>query len=271
MSERVRHAYQAVLQRGDDARHRALREGCGLEQRLKRTANPAGVPARQVCSDHGCIDLRHSPLIARDNRRGPLFHAGASEEGGPRQRQRNGASRPRERPLPDAIAVAASDFTALVRARPERGPKLLVYSRLDRDADVLIDQFAEGDGLKPMRCRSFPDTLSHGAFLRWPPARAAGWLCTSPTGRMRHFSFPPEPGHDLKHGLDPFVSTVAQRALTECLSSGDFHRHIVSMRHSLEQRWRALDAALRRHMPTGLRWTTPAGRTRMRSCKPSSR
>ena len=62
-----------------------------------------------------------------------------------------------------------------------------------------------------------------------------------------------------KHGLDPFVSAVAQRALAECLSSDDFRRHVASMRHSLEHRWRALEAALRRHMPPGLRWTTPAG------------
>ncbi|HZI40876.1 MAG TPA: PLP-dependent aminotransferase family protein [Gemmatimonadaceae bacterium] len=62
-----------------------------------------------------------------------------------------------------------------------------------------------------------------------------------------------------KHGLDPFVSAIAQRALTECLRSGDFHRHLVSMRHALGQRWRALDTALRQHMPTGVRWTTPAG------------
>jgi DNA-binding transcriptional MocR family regulator len=63
----------------------------------------------------------------------------------------------------------------------------------------------------------------------------------------------------VKHGLDPFVSAIAQRALTECLTSSEFHRHVVSTSQSLEQRWRALDAALRRHMPPGVRWTTPAG------------
>jgi DNA-binding transcriptional MocR family regulator len=63
----------------------------------------------------------------------------------------------------------------------------------------------------------------------------------------------------VKHGLDPFVSAIAQRALTECLRSSDFHRHVVSMRQSLGQRWRAVETALRQHMPTGVRWTTPAG------------
>jgi DNA-binding transcriptional MocR family regulator len=83
------------------------------------------------------------------------------------------------------------------------------------------------------------------------PALRVG-VIVAPTRYVRVFS-------QVKHGLDPFVSAVAQRALTECLGSGDFHRHIVSMRHSLQQRWHALDAALRRHMPTGSRWTTPAG------------
>src|SRR5207249_11086260 len=106
------------------------------------------------------------------------------------------AGRSRERPLPDAVAVASSDFAALVRTRPERGPQLLVHGRLDRDADVLVDQFAQRGGLRLMRSRIFLDTLAHGVFLRSPPCKAARWSCASPTGRMRHFSFPPEPGHD---------------------------------------------------------------------------
>ena len=83
------------------------------------------------------------------------------------------------------------------------------------------------------------------------PALRVG-VIVAPTRYVRVFSH-------VKHGLDPFVSAIAQRALTECLRSGEFHRHVVAMSHSLEQRWRALEAALRRHMPTGVRWTTPAG------------
>src|SRR5215467_11446089 len=40
-----------------------------------------------------------------------------------------------------------------------------------------------------MPCDRLADTLAHDALLRWPPARAAGWSCTSPTGRMRHPNF----------------------------------------------------------------------------------
>ena len=67
--------------------------------------------------------------------------------------------------------------------------ELLVHGRLYRDADVLMDQFAKRDGLTLMRSARLPATRSHGVFPRWPPARAAGWSGTSPTGRMCHFSF----------------------------------------------------------------------------------
>ena len=108
---------QAVFQRGHDARHRALREGRGLEQWLERTANPAGVATRQVRGDDRFIDFRHSPLIARDDHRRPFFRAGASEEDGTRQRERYRTGRARERPLPDSIVVITPRPVALVGSR----------------------------------------------------------------------------------------------------------------------------------------------------------
>src|SRR5581483_11996220 len=103
--------------------HGIERAGIGLRPRLRRAV------ARQRVSPL-------SPLIAGDNRRRPFFPSGASEEGGARQRECNLAGRSRERPLPDAVAVATSACSALARIRPERGPQLLVHGRLDRDADV---------------------------------------------------------------------------------------------------------------------------------------
>src|SRR5439155_24808977 len=47
--------------------------------------------------------------------------------------------------------------------------QLLLHGRFDCDADVVVDQFAQRDGLKLLSSHSFPDTLAHGAFLRWPP------------------------------------------------------------------------------------------------------
>jgi hypothetical protein len=73
---------QPVLQRRDNARHRTLGKGRYLEQWLERTANPAGVAARQVRGDHGFIYLRHPPLVAREDRRRPFLRAGSPEQGG---------------------------------------------------------------------------------------------------------------------------------------------------------------------------------------------
>ena len=58
-------------------------------QPLKRAANPAGVAARQIRGDDRFIDLRHPPLIARDERRRPLLRAGVLKEDGARQRERD--------------------------------------------------------------------------------------------------------------------------------------------------------------------------------------
>jgi hypothetical protein len=111
---------------------------------LECAANPTGVASRQIRGDHRFVNFRDSPLIARDDSRRPFFRiAGGTEEGRPWQRERDRAGRSRERPLSLTIAVASSDVTALVGTRPERGPQLLVDGRLDRDADVSVDQFAE--------------------------------------------------------------------------------------------------------------------------------
>jgi hypothetical protein len=48
-----------------------------------------------------------------------------------------------------------------------------VHGGLDHDTNVLVDQFAERDGLKLMHSGRLADTLSHGAFLRLPPWQAA--------------------------------------------------------------------------------------------------
>jgi hypothetical protein len=54
-----------------------------------------------------------------------------------------------------------------------------VHGRLDSDADLAVDQFAQRDRLKLMPCDRLPDTFAHGAFLRWPPCHAARWSLTS--------------------------------------------------------------------------------------------
>ena len=58
-----------------------------------RAANPAGVAARQIRGDDRFIDLRHPPLIARDERRRPLLRAGVLKEDGSWQRERDRSRR----------------------------------------------------------------------------------------------------------------------------------------------------------------------------------
>jgi hypothetical protein len=43
-----------------------------------------------------------------------------------------------------------------------------VDGRLDGEPNVLMDQLAQRDPLGRMRSSWLPDTLAHGAFLRWP-------------------------------------------------------------------------------------------------------
>src|SRR5437867_10746731 len=71
-----------------------------------------------------------------------------------------------EHPLPDAVAVPTPRPVALVWCGSEGGLQFFADGRLDRDADVLVDQFAQRDGLELMRSCGFLDTLAHGAFLR---------------------------------------------------------------------------------------------------------
>jgi hypothetical protein len=60
--------------------------------------------------------------------------------------------------------------------------------------NVLVDQIAQRHRPLLMRKLQLLDTVVHGVFLRWSPAKATGWWF--PTGRMRHFHFPHDPGHD---------------------------------------------------------------------------
>jgi GntR family transcriptional regulator len=62
-----------------------------------------------------------------------------------------------------------------------------------------------------------------------------------------------------QHGLDPFVSALAQRVVAACLMDEGFEEHLRSMTAALQERWVALSAALTRSMPSGVRWTTPRG------------
>lgn len=67
------------------------------------------------------------------------------------------------------------------------------------------------------------------------------------------------PIREAKHGLDPFVSTLAQNIVAQCLRSRGFDRHRRSLAAELKGRWELLRQALGELMPAGTRWTTPRG------------
>src|SRR5947209_11305312 len=188
---------QPVLQRGDDTRHSALREGRVLEQRLEGSANPTGVAARQVRGDHRFIHLRHASLIARDDRRRPFLRASDVEEGGAGYGERDRPRGSRQRPRLGAVAIAPSDSIALVRTRPESGPQFLVHGRLNRGATWWwISSLSE---MGSSSCA--PTDL----LVRFLTARSSGGrLPGRPAGRALHqpeecaiFLFPHEWGRHL--------------------------------------------------------------------------
>src|SRR6059036_1975662 len=124
--------------------------------------------------------------MARQDHRGPFRRA---EQCGARHGQGYRPAWTGQRARLGAVAVPAPYFAALIRPRSQRGAQLLVDGRLDGEPNVLVDQLAQRDPLGLMRSSWLPDTLAHGAFLRWPPCQAAGWSCTSSTRKNAPFLF----------------------------------------------------------------------------------
>ena len=193
MSERAVQARQPIFQRGDDPGDRALGERRRLEQRPQRAADPPLVPPGQVRRDHRLVHLAHPALIARHDRRAPFAARRPQRGAGQRERQRPGRARQGARL--EAVAVAAPPVVALVAPGPERDRQLFVHGRLDRDPDLGMNQLAQrGRPIfrQPLRLL---DTLRHGAFLRRPSCRTAGWWLDFPPEECAISLFPHHSGH----------------------------------------------------------------------------
>jgi 2-aminoadipate transaminase len=63
----------------------------------------------------------------------------------------------------------------------------------------------------------------------------------------------------VKQHTDLHSNTLAQWALTEFIRRGWFQEHLVVLRRAYPQRLRGMLAALREHVPVGMRWNEPAG------------
>ncbi|MBS1841968.1 MAG: PLP-dependent aminotransferase family protein [Acidobacteria bacterium] len=125
------------------------------------------------------------------------------------------------------VAIVEDHIYARLHNREERIPSL---KQLDRSNIVIhIDSFAKV------------------AF----PGLRVGWIVGPPAAveRLRQ----------VKQTTDLHTDQLAQATLAEFLRRGLFTKHLAKMRKVYASRLRALDEALRKHMPEGTRWTIPDG------------
>ena len=125
------------------------------------------------------------------------------------------------------VPVVEDHVYARLHSRDERVPSL---KQLDRSNLVIhIDSFAKS---------GFPG-------LR------VGWIVAPPTAieRLRL----------VKQMTDLHSDQLAQATLAEFLKRGLFQKHLARMRKIYSDRLNALDEALRRNMPEGVRWVRPEG------------
>jgi 2-aminoadipate transaminase len=125
------------------------------------------------------------------------------------------------------VPVVEDHIYARLSLRDERLPSL---KQLDRANHVIhIDSFAKV------------------AF----PGLRVGWIVAHPAAieRLRL----------VKQMADLHTDQLAQATLAEFLKRGLFHKHLARMRKIYSERLSALDEALRKSMPEGVRWTRPEG------------
>jgi 2-aminoadipate transaminase len=125
------------------------------------------------------------------------------------------------------IPVVEDHIYARLHSREERLPSL---KQLDRSNLVIhIDSFAKV------------------AF----PGLRVGWIIAAPAAieRLRL----------VKQMTDLHTDQLAQATLAEFLKRGLFQKHLARMRKTYTERLNALDEALRKFMPEGVRWVRPDG------------
>ena len=125
------------------------------------------------------------------------------------------------------VPIVEDHIYARLHSRDERTPSL---KQLDRSNLVIhIDSFAKV------------------AF----PGLRVGWIVAPPAAieRLRL----------VKQMTDLHTDQLAQATLAEFLKRGLFQKHLTRMRKIYTDRLNALDEALRKYMPEGVRWDRPEG------------
>jgi 2-aminoadipate transaminase len=91
------------------------------------------------------------------------------------------------------------------------------------------------------------DSFSKVAF----PGLRVGW-CIAPENVIERLRL-------VKQATDLHTDQLAQATLAEFVRRGHLARHLVHMRKVYTRRLAAIEEALERHMPEGVRWTRPQG------------
>ena len=125
------------------------------------------------------------------------------------------------------VPIVEDHIYARLHAREERIPSLKQLDRLN--LVIHIDSFAKV------------------AF----PGLRVGWI-VAPAAAIERLRV-------VKQVTDLHTDQLAQATLAEFLSRGLFAKHLTKMRKIYASRLLALDEALRKHMPEGVRWTRPEG------------
>ena len=141
------------------------------------------------------------------------------------------------------------------RLSPERRSTLLEMARkfqLPIVEDDYAGDLAFGPPLPPLQSDGPESVIYLKSFAKLiAPAFRVG-VMVAPSRYAAAF-------YSVRNGLDPFASAITQRALVECLRSDAFAGHLRVLTFALEERWRAMERALRRWLPREARWTTPLG------------
>jgi len=125
------------------------------------------------------------------------------------------------------VPIVEDHIYARLHSHEERLPSL---KQLDRSNLVIhIDSFAKV------------------AF----PGLRVGWI-VAPAAAIERLRL-------VKQMTDLHTDQLAQATLAEFLKRGYFHKHLARMRRIYTDRLNALDEALRKNMPEGVRWARPEG------------
>lgn len=117
-----------------------------------------------------------------------------------------------------------------------------VYGELHHTATHPLPAKAFDTSGLVMHCSSFSKTLAPGYRIGWVAA-----------GRFA------EKVQRLKLMTTLSASIPAQAAIADYLQHGGYDKHLRKLRGALRAQLAAMDAALRRYMPDGTRWTLPTG------------